>query len=410
MGWTENPADPQAVDLDKFKGQALAALDRPGCFDKANLAADRISPGAASARGARRPAGPARVPPVRPERRKGEGGARCGPETGARRYRAVPGAQDGSKPLTLPGVPNLRIYVLGPPRSQKMLGIRERAGEMYGLGGTGGWPMAYALDCALDAASGAAEPADDSVGAVRSPRRRRSGPDRRFKAGAKSDGDERGSRRVRAPALRRSGGEGARRRQVETRRSPTGEARSRRGAASTTTGSAWPRDLAIQLDDRTNNSSLVLAFEFADSGRVLLFTARRAGRQLAELAGPHMAGRRQDGHRPRSSRAHRLYKVGHHGSHNATLRQKGLELMTRCRSVGFHPDQRGGCEEASDGVRCRFGDIVDELNRRGSKRVDPRRRSVGSRTDKVDARFKAPSGSIQAVRHKKNLWVEIDIA
>ena len=56
-----------------------------------------------------------------------------------------------------------------------------------------------------------------------------------------------------------------------------------------------------------------------------------------------------------------------------------------------------------------LGDIVDELNRRGSKRVI-RADDPWVATDKVDARFNAPSGSIQAVRHKKNLWVEIDIA
>jgi hypothetical protein len=32
-------------------------------------------------------------------------------------------------------------------------------------------------------------------------------------------------------------------------------------------------DLAMQLDNRTNNTSLVLAFEFVKSGRVLLFAA-----------------------------------------------------------------------------------------------------------------------------------------
>jgi hypothetical protein len=30
-------------------------------------------------------------------------------------------------------------------------------------------------------------------------------------------------------------------------------------------------DLAMQLDSRTNNTSLALAFEFTDTGRVLLF-------------------------------------------------------------------------------------------------------------------------------------------
>ena len=44
-------------------------------------------------------------------------------------------------------------------------------------------------------------------------------------------------------------------------------------------------DLAMQLDDRTNNTSLVLAFEFTDTKRVLLFTADAQVGKLAELAG-----------------------------------------------------------------------------------------------------------------------------
>ena len=409
MGWTENPADPQAVDLDKFKGQALAALDKAqAAFDKANLAADRT---------------------LRPGRhlravRKGLQGLLGFHQFGLKGERVrsardavlklAPGGtaqylepKNGSKPLTLPGVPNLRIYVLGPPRSQKMLGIRERAGETYGLGGTGGWPMAYALDCALNAASGAAEPADDWS----APFDRHVGADLdrivAFKAGAKSDGDEEDLaafvRRHYAGPAEKVPADDKSKRQKPDRRS---------------TEQAWRRidndwlgvaaDLAIQLDDRTNNSSLVLAFEFADSGRVLLFTAdAQVGSWLSwqdltwqvdgkTVTGPDLLARTV------------YYKVGHHGSHNATLRQKGLELMTDADLSAFIPTNEVDAKNVGWGAMP-LGDIVDELNRRGSKRVI-RADDPWVATDKVDARFKAPSGSIQAVRHKKSLWVEIDIA
>ena len=87
-------------------------------------------------------------------------------------------------------------------------------------------------------------------------------------------------------------------------------------------------DLAIQLDKRTNNSSLVLAFEFLDTKRVLLFVGdAQVGNWLSwkDLRWPIGDG---------TVSAHDLlartvfYKVGHHGSHNATLKQNGLELMT----------------------------------------------------------------------------------
>ena len=89
-------------------------------------------------------------------------------------------------------------------------------------------------------------------------------------------------------------------------------------------------ELALQLDSLTNNTSLVLAIEFPD-GDVLLFAAdAQVGNWLSwqdrvwtvngkTVAGPDLLGRAI------------LYKVGHHGSHNATLREKGLEQMKNLR-------------------------------------------------------------------------------
>jgi hypothetical protein len=84
--------------------------------------------------------------------------------------------------------------------------------------------------------------------------------------------------------------------------------------------------LALQLDSATNNTCLVLAFELSD-GDVLLFAAdAQVGNWLswqdlkwqvdgAEVTGPDLLRRTI------------FYKVGHHGSHNATLRELGLEEM-----------------------------------------------------------------------------------
>ncbi|MEA2641708.1 MAG: hypothetical protein QOF51_3102 [Chloroflexota bacterium] len=89
-------------------------------------------------------------------------------------------------------------------------------------------------------------------------------------------------------------------------------------------------DLAMQLDSATNNTSLVIAIELAD-GDVLLFAAdAQVGNWLSwqdlswtiddrTVTGPDLLKRTI------------LYKVGHHGSHNATLRAKGLELMDGLR-------------------------------------------------------------------------------
>lgn len=98
-------------------------------------------------------------------------------------------------------------------------------------------------------------------------------------------------------------------------------------------------DLALKLDSLTNNTSLVVAIELLDSGDVLLFAAdAQVGNWLSwqdltwtadgkTVTGPDLLARTI------------FYKVGHHGSHNATLKAKGLEEMTRLRVAMIPVDQ-----------------------------------------------------------------------
>lgn len=135
-------------------------------------------------------------------------------------------------------------------------------------------------------------------------------------------------------------------------------------------------EMALQLDSLTNNTSLVLAIEFPDGdqsshGDVLLFAAdAQVGNWLSwqdrvwTVDGKTVTG-------PDLLKRAILYKVGHHGSHNATLREKGLEQMERLR-VAMIPVNH---EMA---VKKRWGkmpltEIVDALNKRakdGVLRVD----------------------------------------
>jgi hypothetical protein len=90
-------------------------------------------------------------------------------------------------------------------------------------------------------------------------------------------------------------------------------------------------EMALQLDSLTNNTSLVLAIELAPDGDVLLFAAdAQVGNWLSwqdlkwtvgnkTVTGPDLLNRAI------------FYKVGHHGSHNATLKEKGLEEMKNLR-------------------------------------------------------------------------------
>jgi hypothetical protein len=92
-------------------------------------------------------------------------------------------------------------------------------------------------------------------------------------------------------------------------------------------------EFALKLDSDTNNTSLALAFELPD-GRVLLFPgdaqvgnweswhADADGDKRVWQIGNHAVTAEMLLNRTV------LYKVGHHGSHNATLRENGLEMMT----------------------------------------------------------------------------------
>jgi hypothetical protein len=85
--------------------------------------------------------------------------------------------------------------------------------------------------------------------------------------------------------------------------------------------------LALQLDNDTNNTSLALAIELVESGKVLLFPAdAQVGNWLswADLSW-NVDGKTVTAEELLSRTV--LYKVGHHGSHNATLRDQGLEKM-----------------------------------------------------------------------------------
>ena len=103
------------------------------------------------------------------------------------------------------------------------------------------------------------------------------------------------------------------------------------------TGWAIAADLAMQLDRGVNNTSLVLAFEFIDSGRVVLFPGDA---QVGNWLSWQSVKWPVDGKEVQATDllARTVYlKVAHHGSQNATLQQHGLELMTSADLSAFIP-------------------------------------------------------------------------
>ena len=77
--------------------------------------------------------------------------------------------------------------------------------------------------------------------------------------------------------------------------------------------------LAIDVNNATNNTSLALAFELGKGGKVLLFAAdAQRGNWVSWTGDEWKDGDKQVSAKELLGRTV-LYKVGHHGSHNATL-------------------------------------------------------------------------------------------
>jgi hypothetical protein len=282
MGWTENPADRQAKALLRRRGQAIAALrlaDSRLRLAGAEEVAEDVG-GLLAFFGA---------------------GGRGGTTADALEAARALGAPDrlryvepGEPPTLLQGT-GARIFVLGPPREEALLlrsSPSRRAPETYHLAFGAGSMEEVQARLAGEATEGPfAEGMSIPMQVARA-----------MPEFARYWGAEESWRRIDADWMD--------------------------GAA----------ELALKLDADTNNTSLAVAIELAD-GDVLLFAAdAQVGNWLSwqdlvwddggrRVAGPDLLARTV------------FYKVGHHGSHNATLREKGLETMRRLRVAAIPVDE-----------------------------------------------------------------------
>jgi len=104
-------------------------------------------------------------------------------------------------------------------------------------------------------------------------------------------------------------------------------------------------ELAAKLDNFRNNTSLVLAIERIADGKVLLFPAdAQEGNWLSwHDSNMRWNARGSDKAVTAAELLERtvFYKVGHHSSHNATAKGKGLEIMRKNKNLtAFIPVDR----------------------------------------------------------------------
>jgi hypothetical protein len=315
MGWTESPTDAEARELDKERGAALTALrsaeSRLRLAGAAEVAEELGSLLTLFGAG--------KGNTTRDAREKAKSLA-----PGALRY-----VEPGEAPEMIEGT-GARLYVLGPPRDRKLL-LRSdpsrKGGETYGVS-FGSFGM---------------EELEASLGGVP-------------KEGPFAD-------RMTIPM-------------TVARAMPEFHRYWADGAGGAGEGEDWRRidgdwldaatDLGLCLDHDTNNSSLVVAIELAN-GEVLLFAAdAQVGNwQSWQSLKWSVDGREVTG--PDLLRRAVFYKVGHHGSHNATLREGGLETMEKLRVAAIPVDEV--MARSRRWTRMPLPALIDELTKRTGGRV-----------------------------------------
>lgn len=227
--------------------------------------------------------------------------------------------QPGESPVVLPGVSGVRVYVLGPPEDAVLIKRSDPTGdEVYPKAMAAAVEAAFFAACNVMPDSQGSLPTSDDLREARSMSipfndcfqipvakvENASDADPLFRKYFKPEDDW---RRVDNDWLDAAG------------------------------------EFALQLDNATNNTSLALAIEVGPpgEGKVLLFPGDAQVGNWRSWFGKVKLGQRELGKDMVWKAGDRkvtaedllrrtvLYKVGHHGSHNATLRQQGLELMGR---------------------------------------------------------------------------------
>ena len=171
---------------------------------------------------------------------------------------------------------------------------------------------------------------------------------------------------------------------------------------------AAAESLALKLDSDTNNTSLVLAFELADR-QVLLFPGdAQVGNWLSWSDQTYPREAEKDGPAPivvdDLLRRVTLYKVGHHASHNATLRDRGLERMADPRLIAMIPVvEKVALQQGTKGWKMPYEHLADRLKEKTADRVV---RGDGD-VEREKQAFVGERSHADVVHSPDGLWVEV---
>jgi hypothetical protein len=246
-------------------------------------------------------------------------------------------------PWTDPDLPGVRIYALGPPRDESLLKKTFATNEVYHLAASDAGNTAFFGAAGLGGL-GAAAHADSwfpfDAAYCRELREPKPGAD----CGMPDATAEFLQRHYFGPGS-----------------DPGDQDQSWRRIDEDWLGSA--AQFALNLDSATNNTSLVLAVELSPGGEVLLFPADA---QVGNWLSWQDVRWALDGDKPVTGtdllKRTVFYKVGHHGSHNATLREHGLELMPHGLAVLLPVDHEMAKKKHWDGMP--LPGLIDALKAR----------------------------------------------
>lgn len=268
------------------------------------------------------------------------------------------------KPLTIPGVRNVRVFVLGPPEEEEFLLSPDPTGtrgEVFEGEGHEGHHLRFDQEEAQVAALDAAGRVPEETG--RAPSAERYQP---FGGNHRRQIDKVRARPDLYPFFHERYGFDD-------------------DGGDDKPNSAWRRideewqnsadSFALKLDSATNNSSLVLAIELERSKRVLLFPGDA---QVGNWKSWHRGGWSHKNGLARGQEITArdllartvLYKVGHHGSHNATLKEQGLDLMTSKDLIAMIPvDEQWARARRPHSWKMPFGPMYEDLKTRTRGRI-----------------------------------------
>ena len=299
----------------------------------------------------------------------------------------------GENPLTIPGVNGVQVYVLGPPRDAASFSITEKENEMY--------PEFAAID-ASQAFAAALKGGESNISREAESNIKRSFPfDKRYditSEQAKNDPDYQQFFKQYYGFNKDAGNDW--RRIDDDWLDSAGE-------------------LALKINNMTNNTSLVLAFELTGSNphKVLLFVGdAQVGNWLSWPAVTWTGGTAGNEKITGADLLHRtvFYKVGHHGSRNATLNAKGLALMDPNNLVGMIPvDQKWANDVMHwEHPAVKLLGVLEEKTKKRLLRIDriPDSSQTLQKPDNIDSgEWQNFLKVVDWDKSKDNLWIQYTI-